>query len=288
MNRSDKVTVLSSAENKRSKSDDISSVSAETGHLLHDLYVRARDSAKGYRDAADDAAEGGMKARFFGLARRRSAMAGQLELSLRSLGLDIAPDEGMSAALNRHFTEVKARLINGDATSVIAEVVRGETQFADAIEKALRQPLPATLRGALDRQKRQIQGVIDRFSSEISGESRLKAVRDKAMEYRKPALIALIAVGAAAVIGAAVVQQRRTGAVTTAMRNARKAIDRALEQLPSARQVASATPSLPALSNASLPSLPSLAATTAAASALIDRLRPQPKPRFGDFFRRHR
>jgi uncharacterized protein (TIGR02284 family) len=283
MSRSDKVTVLSSAENQHSRGDDISSVSAETGNLLHDLYVRARDSAKGYRDAADDAAEGGMKARFFGLARRRSAMAGQLELSLRSLGLDIAPDEGMSGAMNRHFTELKARLVNGDAKSVIAEVVRGETHFADAIEKALRQPLPATLRGALDRQKRQIQSAIDRFSGEISRESRLKAVKDKAMEYRKPALIALVVVGAAAVIGAAVIQQRRTGAVTTAMRNTRKAIDRALEQLPSARQVASAAPSLPALPHASLPSL---AATTAAATALIDRLRPQPKPRFGDFFRR--
>ncbi|MEN3953522.1 PA2169 family four-helix-bundle protein [Iodidimonas sp. SYSU 1G8] len=285
MSRSDKVTVLSSAENKYPKGEDISSVSAEAGNLLHDLYVRARDSARGYRDAADDASDGSMKARFFGLARRRSAMAGQLELSLRSLGLDVAPDEGMSGAMNRHFTELKARLVNGDAKAVIAEVVRGETQFADAIEKALRQPLPATLRGALDRQKRQIQSAIDRFSGEISRESRLKAVKDKAMEYRKPALIALIAVGAAAVIGAAVVQQRRTGAVSTAMRNARKAIDRALEQLPSARQVASAAPSLPALSNASLPSL---AATTAAATALIERLRPQPKPRFGDFFRRHR
>lgn len=235
MNRSDKITVLSRAGAK--VGEDAMTVSKDAAKLLQDLYYQARDSAKGYREAAEASTGGAMKARLFGLARRRNAMAGQLELSMRSLGMEIEAEGGIAETLQHYFDELKAHLADSDIRGAITGIIRGEGAFVDTIEKTLRQTLPETLHGFLERQQRQIKGAIDRFSHETAAESRLDALKQKAIEYRKPALIALLAIGAGALLAAAVVQQRRTGAVTRSLIGARKALDRAVAQLPSAKEV---------------------------------------------------
>lgn len=236
MNRSDKITVLTRGDNK-AHDGDAAALPKDAAKLLHDIYLNARDSARGYRDAAESATTSAMKARLFGLARRRGAMAGQMELALRSLGVDIEPDASAGETLQHFFDELKDKLTAGDGNGIIGGIVRGESSFADTIDKVLRQSLPASLHGLLLRHQRQIRGAIDRFSHEISREGRFEALKNKAMEYRRPALFGLLAIGVGALVAAAVVQQRRNGAVTKSLTGARKALDRALAQLPSARQV---------------------------------------------------
>jgi uncharacterized protein (TIGR02284 family) len=245
MNRSDKVTVLTRAGSQAGQ--EVFKLSDDAGKLLHELYVQARDSAKGYREAAEASSGGAMKARLFGLARRRNAMAGQLEITMRSLGMEVETEGGIGDTLQHHFDELKAKLADSDVGGAISGIVRGEGAFMESIEKTLRQALPDGIKGFLERQQRQIRSAIDRFSSETVRESRLEAMKQKAREYRKPALIALLAVGAGALLAAAVVQQRRNGAVTNALIGARKALDKAMAQLPSARDVRGSLPHLPAV-----------------------------------------
>ncbi len=234
MNRSDKVTVLS---RPGAKAEEVIKISDDAAKLLHELYTQARDSAKGYREAAEASSGGAMKARLFGLARRRNAMAGQLEVTMRSLGFQVETEGSIGETLQHYFDELKARLADADIRGAIAGIVKGEGAFVDSIDKALRHTLPDTVQGFLERQQRQIRSAVERFSGEIGREGRLDSLKQKALEYRRPAILALLVVGAGALVTAAVVQQRRNGAVTSALLGARKALDRAVAQLPSADSV---------------------------------------------------
>ncbi|MGE0666873.1 MAG: PA2169 family four-helix-bundle protein [Sphingomonadales bacterium] len=237
MNRSDKVTVLNRSGSQLS--EDAGTLSQDAIGLLEDLYAQARDSAKGYREAAEAATSGAMKARLYGMARRRNAMAGQLEITMRSLGLPTEHDGSVAETLQRYFDELKSKLELGDVRGAISGIVRGEGAFIENIETTLRETLPDAIHGFLERQQRQLRHAIDRFSTDMASEGRLKTIRDKAVQYRKPALIALAAVGIGAVAAALIVQQRRNGAVTRSLSSARHALDRAMAQLPSASQVRS-------------------------------------------------
>ena len=171
MNRSDKVTVLTRSGKGV---DDAGSLTPETIQLLEDLYAQARDSARGYREAAEAAAGGALKARLFGMARRRNAMAGQLELTMRSLGLPTEHDGSITETLQRYFDELKNKLETNDIKGAITGIIRGEGAFIDSIEKALRETLPDAVHGFLERQQRQVRHAMERFSSDITAGDRLK------------------------------------------------------------------------------------------------------------------
>jgi len=224
MNRSDKVTVLTRSGAKLA--DDAGTLSKDAIKLLEDLYAQARDSAKGYRESAEAASSGAMKARLFGLARRRNAMAGQLEIAMRSLGIETGHDGSIGATLHRYFEDLKNKLETEDTRGAIT-----------SIEKALRETLPDAVHGFLERQQRQVRGAMERFSGDIASGDRLAAIRQKAVQYRKPALFTLAAVAVGALATVLIIQQRRNGTVTRSLAGARIALDRALAQLPSASQV---------------------------------------------------
>ncbi|MEN3977163.1 PA2169 family four-helix-bundle protein [Emcibacter sp. SYSU 3D8] len=235
MNRSDTVTVLSRTGSKLA--DDASALSGDAVKLLETIYADARDSARGYREAAEAATSGAMKARLYGMARRRNAMAGQLEITMRSLGLETGHDASVTEKLRHYFDELKSKLETGDTRAAIAGIIRGEGAFVESIDKALRESLPDAIHGFLERQQRQVKGAIDRFSGDIASSDRLAALKQTAIKYRKPALFVLLALGVAGLATAAIVQQRRHGAVTRSLASARGALDRALAQLPSQTQV---------------------------------------------------
>jgi uncharacterized protein (TIGR02284 family) len=228
VNRTNKITVLNRPEGR-----DRTQISDEAAKALAGLCRAARDSAAGYREAAEAAQGGAMKARLFGLARRRSAMAGQLQTHLENHALDA--DADADEAVERHARELKARLAEGDADAALAQIVRGETAFADMIDNAGRNKLPAPLRGLLQRQQRQVRSAVERLSGEAAQDSRLQRLKSTAVRYRRPAAYVLLALALGAVVGAAIVQQRRHGALTRAMGSARAALDRAVAALAATR-----------------------------------------------------
>lgn len=235
MNRSDKVTVLTRTGSKMA--DDAGTLSKDAIKLLEDLYVQARESARGYRESAEASTGGAMKARLFGMARRRNAMAGQLELTMRSLGIATEHDGSIGETLHRYFDELKNKLETGDVRGAITGIIRSESQFIEHIEKALRETLPDAMHGFLERQQRQVKGAMERFSTEITSGDRLAALKEKAIQYRKPALFALAAVGVGALATVLIIQQRRNGTVTRSLASARTALDKAMAQLPSKAQM---------------------------------------------------
>ena len=235
MNRSDKVTVLTRAGTHGA--DESGSLSPDAIKLLEDLYTQARDSARGYREAAEATAGGAMKARLFGMARRRNAMAGQLELTMRSLGIETEHDGSFGETLQRYFDELKGRLESNDLRGAIGGIIRGEGAFIDSIEKALRETLPDAVHGFLERQQRQVRHAMERFSADITSEDRITMIKQAAVKYRKPALFALGAVAVGAVVAALIVQERRNGTIGRSLAGARGALDKAMAQLPSSAQM---------------------------------------------------
>ncbi len=248
MNRSDKVTVLSRAGTNGAQ--ESTTLSPEAVKLLEDLYVQARDSARGYREAAEAASGGAMKARLFGMARRRNAMAGQLEITMRSLGLPTEHDGTLGETLQRYFDELKTKLASNDIRGAVGGIIRGEGAFIDSMDKALRETLPEAVHGFLERQQRQVRHAMDRFSTEITSADRIAKIKQAAVQYRKPALIALGVMAVGAVAAAIVLQERRNGTVTRSLASARGALDKALAQMPSRRQMRRS------VSGISMPSLP--------------------------------
>lgn len=250
MNRSDKVTVLTRAGTPGA--DETTTLSPEAVKLIEDLYLQARDSARGYREAAEAASGGAMKARLFGMARRRNAMAGQLAITMRSLGLRTEHDGTIGETLQRYFDDLKTRLASNDIRGAVGGIIRGEGAFIESMDKALRETLPDAVHGFLERQQRQVRQAMERFSTEITSAERIAKIKRAAVQYRKPALIALGVMAIGAVAAAILLQERRNGTVTRSLASARAALDKALANMPSSRQVRGS------LSGIRMPSMPSL------------------------------
>lgn len=124
---------------------------------LNDLIRIVEDSHEGYRQAAEGATEGDLKAVFNDLAAQRGAIVRELQRGVAEIGG--APDMGgtMLGGAHRFLLDLRRAVVGLDRDAVLGELDRAEGECARQYEAALDKGPPAAVAAALTEQLARIR-----------------------------------------------------------------------------------------------------------------------------------
>jgi len=103
---------------------------------LNGLIETCRDGAQGYKVAADDAKDAGLRSRFLGYAQEREAFTRELSACVRALGGDPDKMGSVTGTVHRGWINLKAALSSDEPHAVLAECERGEDSAVKAYREA--------------------------------------------------------------------------------------------------------------------------------------------------------
>ncbi len=135
---------------------------------LKGLFTVCKDSEHGFRVAADQAGDAGLKATLLGYAGERARYAEELQERLALRGEHPARPGTIPAALHQGWAAIKSALKGGDDAALLTECARGEVAAREAYEEALTRPLSADARQLVGRQLRGVQEACDRLQVRIA------------------------------------------------------------------------------------------------------------------------
>jgi len=129
---------------------------------LNTLIETLRDGEEGFRTAAENLKDPGVKTLFSEVARERAQLAEELKQEVRRLGGN--PEEGgsVSGAAHRAWMNVKGSITGRDDKSIIAEAERGEDAAVATYRDALSEPLPTAVESVVRRQYEHVKDAHDR------------------------------------------------------------------------------------------------------------------------------
>ena len=123
--------------------------------VLRELVEVCKDGETGYAHAAGIVTDSKLKSYFQEQSLQRAAFARDLRNEATNLGEKPDTSGSVAGALHRLWFEAKADLGLGDQ-SVLNSVEQGEDRAKHAYEKALKEDLPANLRGILQQQAQSV------------------------------------------------------------------------------------------------------------------------------------
>ncbi|BBK32743.1 uncharacterized protein (TIGR02284 family) [Stella humosa] len=150
-----------------SQTTKVGASEAETIRLLRSLAAQVRDSATGYRKAADETTDQSLKAEFGHLVDEREDMVEALDESLVDLGATPDSNGTVMGAAHRLFFDLRAALSGHDREAILREIVRGESVLEEAYDAAIRAGLPPAIHNVIRRQHRLARRSRDRFRAAI-------------------------------------------------------------------------------------------------------------------------
>jgi uncharacterized protein (TIGR02284 family) len=143
-------------------------MASDTASILNDLVTITADSAEGYKHAADDAKDPGLKSLFSDLSSQRTGMMKELQQLVSQHGGSPNTSGTWAGSAHRVFVNLKSVVTGNDRDAILREVERGESTAVAEFEKALNnKDLPAELRT-------RIQGFLQRFQADRDRWSRMQ------------------------------------------------------------------------------------------------------------------
>ncbi|MBH3427985.1 PA2169 family four-helix-bundle protein [Pseudomonas alkylphenolica] len=107
--------------------------------VLNDLIEFSKDGEKGFKTAAEDVKNPGLKTYFMQRTGECSTAVSELQHQVRALGGDPETSTSVSGDLHRGWVNLKSMLTGKDEVAVLNEVERGEDHalkaYKDALEK---------------------------------------------------------------------------------------------------------------------------------------------------------
>lgn len=129
---------------------------------LNSLIETCRDGEQGFRQAAENLKDPGVKDLFDEIAQERARFAEELKQQVRRLGG--SPDEGgsVAGAAHRGWMNVKGAVTGHDDKAIISEAERGEDVAVETYRTALSEALPPPVESVVDRQYQHVKKAHDR------------------------------------------------------------------------------------------------------------------------------
>jgi uncharacterized protein (TIGR02284 family) len=129
---------------------------------LNNLIETCRDGEQGFREAAQNLKDPGIKALFNEVSHERARFADELKSEVQRLGGN--PEEGgsLAGAAHRGWMNVKGALTGRDDKQIISEAERGEDVAVATYRKALEESLPASVESVVSRQYEHVREAHDR------------------------------------------------------------------------------------------------------------------------------
>jgi len=134
--------------------------------VLNSLIETTLDSAKGYEEAAENAADTQLRTLFEERSRRRLDLTRQLQQEVRTFGGDPENEQSMLGKAHNKFVDLKTALTGGpNDKAVVDEVERGEDVIKAKFEKAMQdEELPSNARQAVTQAYASIKSDHDEIS----------------------------------------------------------------------------------------------------------------------------
>ncbi|MCY7371927.1 MAG: PA2169 family four-helix-bundle protein [Polaromonas sp.] len=125
--------------------------------VLNDLLECCCDGEHGYKECAQHTRTPDLKTLLFSHARHCASGAAELKEQIRQIGGK--PDAGGSVgeALHRGWVSVRGALAGRSDQAMLGECERGEDAALACYRRALRQPLPASVRSMVEIQRDRVQ-----------------------------------------------------------------------------------------------------------------------------------
>jgi uncharacterized protein (TIGR02284 family) len=130
---------------------------SKTIDTLNDLIETSKDGEYGFRACAEHVKSAELKQMLD--KRAQECAQGSHELQELVSALGGKPDQGGSAAgaLHRGWVSVRSALTSQDDLAVLEECERGEDKALARYRDALKEPLPPSVQGVVERQMRGVQ-----------------------------------------------------------------------------------------------------------------------------------
>ncbi len=132
---------------------------------LRRLITRTRDSAAGYRKAAEETLDDYLRPQFEQLADERDRLAATLASVAKDLSIDIADEDNALGDVHRAFLGFKVKLLRSEPEAILSEVARGEAAFERLFERVLHLSMPQSARRKLQAQHRIVREARDHYRS---------------------------------------------------------------------------------------------------------------------------
>lgn len=123
---------------------------------LNDLVETCKDGEYGFKACAEQAKRADLKSVFMQRADDCRGAAQELHEQIRGLGGKVEEGGSTLGAIERGWVAVKAKLSTYDDKAILEECERGEDNALARYRKALKKPLPASVKLIVERQ---LQGV---------------------------------------------------------------------------------------------------------------------------------
>ena len=140
----------------------------ETVSTLQDLIQINIDSAKGFRESAEQIADVNLASLFQEMAKTRQGLAEDLKAHVQYSGERPREDGTFLASLHRTWLDLRAKLTGGDPTTILVDAEKGEDYIKAAYEDALKKTAGSAVNDVLTQQ----------YAVVKSGHDRVRDLRD--------------------------------------------------------------------------------------------------------------
>lgn len=128
---------------------------------LQELIRINLDSAKGFREAADELDENILGEKLIQIANERDRQARELQEYVCVNNEDPVDEGSYAAAVHRCWMKTRSLFSGGDTYAIMAEVERGEVQIKDAYKDALKEEPGSAMNDILLRQFEEVKSIHD-------------------------------------------------------------------------------------------------------------------------------
>lgn len=135
----------------------------DTIDTINGLIETCRDGEEGFKTAAENAGDTGLKELCLSYAQQRARFVADLQVAVRRLGGDPEKSGTIGGALHRGWMSLKGSVTGNSDAAVIHEAERGEDMAKAAYEKALKSDLPLDVQAVVERQFIQVKEAHDRI-----------------------------------------------------------------------------------------------------------------------------
>lgn len=143
--------------------ETLTTLRPETIEGLRDLIRVNHDSAKGFREAAEQIDDDSATEHFHALAAERQGFAKRLESFVEWNGDDDTPDGSFGAKMHRWWIQFRGTVQDGDVHAILSEAERGEDQIKAKYEEVLPQISGNPVNDVLLRQYGRVKVAHDRI-----------------------------------------------------------------------------------------------------------------------------
>lgn len=143
--------------------ETITDLQDQTLKALHELVQITQDSGEGFNHAADAIENEFLSGLFRDMAQQRWAFSEQLRNYVEINGEDADTDGSWKAKFHRWWLDIRAKLTDGDAYTVLAEAERGEDEIKETYENLIKETTGSAVNDVLHQQYAEVKRGHDRI-----------------------------------------------------------------------------------------------------------------------------